>query len=137
MEPDAFVDTNVLLRHVLQDHDDHSRRATALITAVEHRRRAVRLADTVVFEAVFTLEKTYRVPRAEIRDALQPILELPDVILPGKRIYREVFDLYVRERGLSFADCYHLILARRLKLGAILSFDQKLGRVPGVERIEP
>jgi predicted nucleic acid-binding protein len=137
VEPDAFVDTNVLLRHVLQDHDDHSRRATALVTAVEQRRRAVRLADTVVFETVFTLEKTYRVPRAEIRDALQPILELPDVILPGKRIYREVFDLYVRERSLSFADCYHLILARQLKLGAILSFDQKLGRVPGIERIEP
>lgn len=76
-------------------------------------------------------------PRAEIRDALLPILDLPGIVLPGKRIYHEIFDLYVREPALSFADCYHLILARRLKLGTILSFDQKLGRLPGVERIEP
>lgn len=58
MEPDAFVDTNVPLRHVVQDHPDHGRRATALIVAIEQGQRAVRLADTVVFETAFTLEKT-------------------------------------------------------------------------------
>ena len=137
MEPDAFLDTNIPLRHVLQDHPDHSPRATALIDAIEQGKRAVRLADTVVFEAVFTLEKTYRVPRTEIRDALQPILDLPGVVLPGKRVFREVFDLYAREPALSFADCYHLILTKQLGLSQILSFDQKLGRMPGITRTEP
>ena len=137
MTPEAFLDTNVLLRHVLQDHPDHSPRSTALFVAIEHGERAVRLADTVVFEAAFTLEKTYGVTRAEIRDALQPILELPNILLPGKRLYSAVFDLYLRESALSFADCYHLCFTRQLGLAAILSFDQKLNRLPGVTRFEP
>jgi hypothetical protein len=49
--------------------------------------------DTVIFEAAFALEKTYRVPRPVIRAGLQPILELPGVVLPGKRLYVAVFDL--------------------------------------------
>ena len=135
--PDTFLDTNFLLRHVLQDHSDQSARATALIVAVERGQRTVRLADTVVFEAAYTLEKTYRVPRPTIRDALQPILDLPGIILPGKRLYHQVFDLYVREQGLSFADSYHVSLAIQLELPTILSFDRKVGRVPGISRAEP
>jgi len=136
-EPDAFLDTNVLLRQVLQDHAIHSPRATTLIEAIEQGHRAVRIADTVVFEMAFTLEKTYRVPRADIRDAILPILDLPGIVLPGKRLFHDVFDLYVAESGLSFADCYHAVLTRQLGLGTILSFDQKLGRVPGITRAEP
>ena len=137
MSPDALLDTNILLRHVLNDNPTQSPRATALIRAIERGDRAVRLADTVVFETAFTLEKVYRVPRVAIRDALQPVLDLPGVVLPGKRGCRRVFDLYVRHPGLSFADCYHLILLQRLKLAEIISFDQKVGRVPGVTRAEP
>ena len=137
MEPDAFLDTSVILRQVLQDHPDHSVRATALITEVEQAKRAVRLSDTVIFEAVFTLEKTYGVPRPDIRDALQPIIDLTGIVLPGKRMFNDVFDVYVREAGLSFADCYHVTLAKQLQLSKILSFDRKIGRVPDIQRIEP
>jgi predicted nucleic acid-binding protein len=136
-QPDALLDTNVLLRHVLQDHPDHSPRATALFSSIEQGERAVRIADTVVFEAAFTLEKVYRVPREAIRDALQPILDLPSVVLPGKRLFAEVFSLYVANPGLSFADCYHLSLTKQLGLRSIVSFDQRLGSVSGVTRSEP
>lgn len=137
MQPDALLDANILLRQVMQDHPDHSPRATRLIAAIEQGERAVHLADTVVFEAVFTLEKTYRVSRPNIHRGLQRILDLPGIVLPGKRIYTDVFDLWLREPALSFADCYHLCLTRQLGLPAILSFDRKLNRLPGVARIEP
>jgi predicted nucleic acid-binding protein len=76
------------------------------------------------------------VPRADIRDALQPILALPGIVLPGKRTFDEVFDLSVGEAGLSFAGCYHLTLAKRLRMGTILSFDRILGRVSATTRAE-
>jgi predicted nucleic acid-binding protein len=137
MQPEALLDTNVLLRHVLGDHREHSPRATAAIVAIERGERVVRLADTVVFETVFTLEKTYDVSRDAISDVLQPILALRGVVLPGKRLYPGVFELWTEEPGLSFADSYHLCLAKRLNIPAIMSFDRKLDRLPGVERIEP
>jgi predicted nucleic acid-binding protein len=83
------------------------------------------------------LEKTYGVPRSDIRDALLPIIDLSGVVLPGKRMLDGVFDLYVREAGLSFADCYHATLAKHLQVGNLYSFDRKIGRAPGIQRIEP
>jgi len=135
--PDALLDTNVLLRHVLGDHPDHSPRSSALLSAIEQGERAVRLADTVVFEAIFTLEKFYKVPRMAIRDALRPILELPGIVLPGKRVHLDAFVRWVVEPGVSYADSYHLSLAKHLKLNTIISFDRHLGRDPEVTRIEP
>jgi predicted nucleic acid-binding protein len=137
MQPNAFLDTNVLLRHVLHDQPEQSRRATALIEAIERGDRAVRLADTVIFETVFTLEKTYRAKRADIRDALLPIINLPGAVLPGKRVYIEVFALWADNAGLSFADCYHLCLTKQLGLSAIITFDRKMNRLDGIAREEP
>lgn len=137
MGPDAFLDTNVLLRHVLHDHPDHSPRSSRVIEAIEAGARAVRLTDTIVFETVFTLEKTYAVPRDAIREVLQPIIDLPGIVLPGKRLYTKVFDLWIQQAGLSFADCYHLCVARHLGIPTIISFDRKLNRLPGVTLVEP
>jgi predicted nucleic acid-binding protein len=90
-----FLDTNVLLRHLLQDHPQQSPRSTAYLARVERGEIKVRTADTVVFETVFTLQRQYGVPKEDIRDNLLPILELPGIVLPGKRRLRKVFDLYV------------------------------------------
>ncbi|MBI2761948.1 MAG: PIN domain-containing protein [Chloroflexi bacterium] len=132
-----LLDTNILLRHLRQDHPDHSPRATALLAQIERGELKVRLLDTVVFETVFTLQSFYREGRETIRNNLLPLIELPGIVLPDKRWLRDVFDLYVQERRLSFADCYHLVATRRLRLAGILSFDQDLDRIPGLTRREP
>ena len=132
----AFLDTTPLLRHLTNDHPDHSPRATAYLARVEHGEIEVHTTDTVVFEAVFLLEKRYRHSKAAIRDTVLPLLELPGIILPGKSHLREVFDLYV-DRNLPFADAYHVVQMRRLGLTEIVSFDRDYDRVPGITRIEP
>jgi uncharacterized protein len=133
----AFLDTNILLRHFMQDHPDQSVRSTALMAEIDQGQRTVQIADTVVFETAYTLEKTYRMPREEIRAVLQEFVELPSVLLSGKTIFAGVFELYVRNPGLSIADCYHIEVAKRLTEGLILSFDQRLGTIDGVTREEP
>jgi len=132
---EGFLDTNVFLRHLRQDHPEHSPKATALLARIEQGELHVRTADTVVFETVYTLQRSYRVPRAEIAVALLPLLELPGIVLPGKRRYRRVFALYMRS-GLGFADCYHAVLAQQLRLPAIFSFDRHFDQVPGLRRRE-
>lgn len=135
--PIAFLDTNIILRHVMQDHPVHSPAAMRLIGQLEAGDLNVRIADTVVFEAVFTLEKTYRVPRPEIASALLGILESPGVDLPGKAAYRQVFALWLQFKGLPFADCFHAVCARRFTEGVVISFDHDFDRIPGIDRREP
>jgi uncharacterized protein len=131
-----FLDTNVLLRHLLADHPEQSPRATAFLARIERGELQVRTPDMVLFETVFTLQRHYRQPRQAIREALLPIIELPGIILPGKRRFRKVFDLYV-DRNLPFADAYHAVLVEHLKLDGIATFDREFDRVPGITRVEP
>jgi len=94
------------------------------------------MAESVIFETVFTLQRHYGQPKAAIRDALAPLLELRGIVLPGKRRFRKVFDLYV-DLNLSFIDAHHAVLMEQLKLGEIISFDRGLDRVPSITRLEP
>lgn len=59
----VFLDTNILLRHVLADHPEQSPRATGYLQRVEQGEVITRIAETVVFEAVFTIERQYGRPK--------------------------------------------------------------------------
>jgi predicted nucleic acid-binding protein len=67
---------------------------------------------------------------------LLDLLQLPGVVLSGKRSYPRVFELWVEYPGLSFADCYHPALMERRRLPAIISFDRGFDRLPGIHRVE-
>jgi predicted nucleic acid-binding protein len=131
-----FLDTNILLRHLLQDVPEQSTRASAYVLQIEQGAQRVRLADTVIFEAVFTLQRTYRVPRSAIAAALLPLIELPGMVLPGKRRFRVAFALYV-DLNIAFGDAYHAALMRSLRLAEVVTFDREYDRVPGITRLEP
>jgi predicted nucleic acid-binding protein len=131
-----FLDTNILLRHLTQDHAAFSPRATAYVRRIERGEIMVRTADTVVFETVFLLERGYRQPKLVIRDTVLPLLELAGIILPGKEYLRKVFALYV-EANIPFADAYHAVLMEQFGLHEIVSFDRDFDRIPGIMRVEP
>ena len=132
---EQFLDTNILLRHFLQDVPDQSRRASAYIGRIEAGELQVRVSDLVIFEIVYTLQRQYRQPKDRIRGGVLAILELPGVILPGRRRYRRVFDLYV-DLNISFADAYHVVLMQQGSISDIVSFDREFDRVPGIRRVE-
>ena len=132
----VFLDSNVLLRHLLADHPQQSSRATEYLGRVERGEIEVHTSDTVVFEVVVTLERSYRQSKQAISDALLPLLELPGINLPGKRRYRRAFDLYVRY-NLPFADAYHASAMESLGIAEVISFDRHFDRIPGITRVEP
>jgi len=134
--PLPFLDTNVLLRHLLQDHANFSPRATAYLSRIEEGQARVRIAETVVVETVFTLEKHYGFGKQAIHDKVRPLIELPGLVLPNKPAISRAFDMYVGF-NLSFADAYHAALIERLGLHQIMTFDRQFDRLPGIERIEP
>ena len=127
----SFLDTNILLRHLLQDDPEQSLKASAFLKRIEEGSVKVRTADTVIFETVFTLQKAYRQPKAAIRDALLPLIELSGIVLPSKRRFRKVFTLYV-EQNLPFADAYHAVLMEQLHLTEIVTFDTDFDKIDGI-----
>jgi hypothetical protein len=65
--PPPFLDTNVILRHLLNDVPEQSARARALLLRIEAGELRVRTAETVVFEIVFTLQRVYKKTPQEMR----------------------------------------------------------------------
>jgi predicted nucleic acid-binding protein len=133
---EQFLDTNIFLRHLLGDVPEQSHRATAYFQAIEQGVARARISDIVVFEVVFTLERGYRRSKAEIQSVLLPLLELPGIVLPGKRKFRNVFRLYI-EQNISFADAYHAVMMRKLALSEVVSFDRDFNRIETLQRVEP
>jgi predicted nucleic acid-binding protein len=133
--PIPFLDTNILLHHLLADHQEHSPKATAFLSRIEHGQQKVKIFDTVVFETVFTFQRHYRIPKVRIAEIVLPLIELARIGLPGKRKYRTVFALYV-EQNLPFADAYHAVLMESLKLTQIATVDEHFDHIAGIERLE-
>lgn len=72
--------------------------------------------------------------RTRSRDRRSPPLssrlEFPSIVLPGKELYRRVFELYL-STSAGFADCYHVALMERLGLTEVLTFDRDFDKFAG------
>ncbi len=132
----VFLDTNVILRHLLQDHPEQSPKATAFLSRVENNKIQVHISELVIFEIVFTLQRQYKKPKEMIRDNFLPLLMMPGILIARKRRWRKIFNLYA-DLNIPFADAYHAVLMEELKLTEIVSFDRDFDRVPGIIRAEP
>jgi uncharacterized protein len=133
-----FLDTNILLRHLLNDDPIQSTAALALIQAIEQGRVTVWTSDLVIAEVVFVLAnpRTFHLGREAIRDLLLPLINLPGLKLPRKRLYRRIFDLYTT-LPIDYIDCYHAALIERRRPGELYSYDTDFDRIAGITRVEP
>ena len=131
-----LLDANVFVRHLRQDHPAHSPRASAYIGRIEIGDLVAKTNELVLFETVYVLQSYYQMSKADIAEALLPIVALPNLKIPNKARLRKVFDWYVRY-NLSFVDAYLAVTAQQQKLPALVSFDQNYDCVPGIPRVEP
>lgn len=137
MNPTVFLDTNILVRYLVQDIPHQAVRASALVDSVAAGEINIRLPDTVVFETIYILQRVYSIGKPDTVDALTKIIEHPGVVLDHKESVLGALGFWSRTGGLSFADCYHLVLAEELGFIQIYSFDKQMDRYPGVARVEP
>lgn len=135
--PVVSVDTNVILRHLLRDHPDHSPRASALFLRVRTGDQSVYCPDTAIFEAVHILHGRAGAPRDETAAALLMLIELASFRMNHKDAIISALEFWTRHPALDYADCYHLALTRELGMTEIYTFDRKMDRYPGVTRLEP
>lgn len=134
----TFVDTNVFLRHVLNDVPRQSQAASRLIAAIEEGTTPAWTTPLVIAEIVFVLEnpKTHNVPRAILRNTLLPLIALPRLKLERKRLYPRIFELYVSS-PIDYVDAYHAAMLEHYTQQHLFSFDTDFDKVPGLTRLEP
>lgn len=133
----VMLDTNVLIYHLMQNHEDHSSRSQSLLSRVRLGIEHIYCPSTAIMECTYVLQQQFSAPREEIAPLLSNIISLPNVECEFKRSLLNGLSFWQTNAGLDFADCYHLALAEELGMTQIYSFDKKMDRYPGMERIEP
>jgi predicted nucleic acid-binding protein len=128
----AFVDSNVLIRHLTGDPPDQAARATGFLAAAEE----LLLADLVVAEVVYVLESFYDLPRAEVAELVRAIIAFPAIVALDPAMLLRALEVYETAR-LDFAEAYLVAQAERSGVGVVASFDQAIDRVATVRRVEP
>lgn len=131
-----FLDTNILLRYLTRDDEEKARLALALLIRVEQGDEKILTSPLVIFETVFTLQKSYNVPRDRIRDLVSPIIALRGLHLPDKDVYYRAFDVYVNN-DISFADAYNVAYMQARDASGIYSWDSDFDKIADIIRYEP
>jgi predicted nucleic acid-binding protein len=129
----AFVDTNVLVRHLTADPPDLAARATAYLAADTTE---LLLTDVVAAETAYVLESFYGAPRSDIAQALRSLVAFRSVVCVDPALLLRAVEVYETAR-IDFAEAYLVACAESTGIATIASFDRSIDRVGTVERIEP
>ena len=128
----AFVDTNILVRHLTGDPPEMAVRATAYLQSES----GLLLTDLVAAETVYVLESFYEAPRDQVANAMRSLLSFDTVICVDSALLLRAIEVYETDR-VDFAEAYLVACAETTGVGRVASFDRSLDRVSTVERIEP
>jgi len=128
----AFLDTNVLIRHLTGDPPAQARRATAFLERVDE----LLLPDPIVAEVVYVLESFYEVGRRRVAELARAIIAFPAIVVADEPLLLRALEVYEIAR-IDFAEAYLIASAEASGVETIASFDRTIDRVTTVRRIEP
>jgi predicted nucleic acid-binding protein len=128
----AFLDTNVLVRHLTGDPPEMAKRATAALGAGER----LLLADLVIAECVSVLESFYELQRPRVAEFMRAAIALAGIEVVDPASLLRALEIYELDR-LDFAEAYLVAQAEASGVGEILSFDRSIDKVRSVTRREP
>jgi predicted nucleic acid-binding protein len=128
----AFIDTNIIVRHLTGDPADMAARATTFLESAS----GLLLTDLVLAEAVYVLESFYHVPHAKVAEAMRSLIAFKAVITVDPALLLRALEVYEVDR-LDFAEAYLVASAESSAVNTIVSYDKSIDRITTVERIEP
>ena len=128
----AFVDTNILVRHLTGDPLAMAARATAYLRSAPD----LLLADLIVAETVYVLESFYEAPRPQVADAIRSLLAFTSITVVDPQLLLRAIEVYEVDR-LDFAEAYLVACAETTGVHQVISFDKAIDRVTTIQRIEP
>jgi predicted nucleic-acid-binding protein len=124
------LDTNVLMRFVLQDVPQQYKQAKDLLS---NKSRRYFVSDVMIFEFIYGLETHYQFSREQISDVVKGLLTREGINC-NREVIRMTLSSYVEHKALSYADCYFAASARFMNATPLWTFDKDLAKkIPEAE----
>ena len=123
------VDTNVLVRLATRDHARQVAAAEVFVAP------GAWVSHLVLAEVVWVLSAVYDLRPAEIVTAVEMLLNHKDLTLQDADTVAAALDHYRRRPRLGFSDCLVLEVARKAGHLPLGTFDRKLAKVDGAQKL--
>ncbi|MGH9735079.1 MAG: PIN domain-containing protein [Candidatus Acidiferrales bacterium] len=126
MNDRIVIDTNLIVRYLVQDNEKQARAAGRLFDACDRGELAIVVLPAVLAECVFVLESFYGHARPAIASALTTLISSPGVEIASSAIYvdasMDALDRY-RRTNVHFVDCLIAATASAADI-PVASFDR-------------
>ena len=133
MSKRKLIDTNLIVRHLVQDNERQAQIAGKLFDACDRGQVEIVVLPAVLAECVFVLESFYQHERTDIASALSRLISSPGVEIVDAAIHLDALDRYGRTK-VHFVDCQIAATATAEDI-PVASFDQDFRKFTGI-RVE-
>ena len=127
MKKHVIPDTNVILRYLLNDHQEHFRHANDFFDKVFSGEQPALILESVVAECLYVLLKAYSVPKEDAAHSLIELLRYKGIVNKEKQELISALNLF-EKTGLDFVDCVVLAKAGASKF-EVFTFDKQMIKV--------
>lgn len=128
------LDTNVLVRYLVQDDAAQAALATAAISALTELAPGW-IAREVMVETVWVLERAYRLPKDQIADAIDGLLAARELIVEEADRVGLAAQRW-RDGGAGFADQMIALAGQGAGCRETLTFDAKAAKIAGMRQLQ-
>lgn len=128
------IDTNVLVRYLVQDDPKQSRLATEFIETECSIKKPAFVNAIVLCELVWVLETAYGYARSDISRVLEKILQARQLQVEQVDIMWKALNSY-REEGADFADNYIGYLNIQKGCDNTVTFDKKAAKLKNFSQL--
>lgn len=128
------LDTNVLVRWLVEDDDRQTLRAQKLFEAARSSQAPLFVPVTVMLELEWVLRSRYQFDKAIVLGAFNALLETRELEFQDEAALERAMHLY-RSGLAEFADCVHAGICAAAGRAPMWTFDERAARLPGVEQL--
>lgn len=127
MNKSYILDTNIILRLLLEDIPLQYKQARKIFLDAKNGKVILILPQIVVFEVNFALKKFYNLEKEEIIIKLESLISTDYIQAESKEIFIEAL-AYYRLLNISFVDCF-LLSKTKLEKAELFTFDKRLKKI--------
>ena len=129
------LDTNVLVRWILDDEPRQAARVQRLFEEVSEQQLPLFVPSTVMLELEWVLRSRYKFDKSTVLGAFNALLETQELEFQDEPALERALSLY-RQASADFADCLHAGQCGSAGRAPMITFDETAARLPSVELLK-
>ncbi|MDR2973144.1 MAG: type II toxin-antitoxin system VapC family toxin [Propionibacteriaceae bacterium] len=129
------LDTNVLVRYLVEDDKDQSQRARAIVAQLTAEEPGF-ISLVTLLETIWLLQRSYKVDRLAIRRAMSTLVASPALVIHENAAVEEALAM-AEAHDHDLPDALLAVLGRRAGCAETMTFDRRAARLPGMTLVPP